>query len=60
MNKTRIYEKATLEFRTDLLNALNHPTFSVPNTTVTNTAFGKVTGEDTWPRFIQFGVKLIY
>jgi hypothetical protein len=60
MKKTRVWEKVTVEFRTDFLNALNHPTFSVPNTTVTNQAFGRVTGEDTWPRFIQFGIKLVY
>jgi hypothetical protein len=60
LKKTKIYERVNAEFRTDFLNAFNHPTFSAPNVSVTSTAFGKVTGEDTWPRYIQFGIKLTF
>ncbi len=56
MKKTRVVERINCDF----LNAFNHPTFSAPNTTVTSTAFGKVTGEDTWPRYIQFGIKMTF
>jgi len=60
LKNTKIHERISFQFRAEFLNAFNHPTFSAPNTTVTNAAFGQVTGEDTWPRYIQFGFKVIY
>jgi len=60
LKNTKIHERISFQFRAEFLNAFNHPTFSAPNTTVTNAAFGQVTGEDTWPRYIQFGFKMIY
>ncbi|MCC7497835.1 MAG: TonB-dependent receptor [Bryobacterales bacterium] len=60
LKNTRIREGVSIQFRAEFLNAFNHPTFSAPNTSVTSSAFGRVTGEDTWPRYIQFGLKLIF
>ncbi|MCZ2077262.1 MAG: TonB-dependent receptor [Bryobacterales bacterium] len=60
LKNTEITEKVKFQFRAEFLNAFNHPTFLAPNTSVTSTAFGKVTGEATWPRFIQFGFKTIF
>lgn len=37
-------ERANLSFRVDAHNAFNHPQFSGLNTTITNPAFGSVTG----------------
>ena len=56
----RVTESKRLQFRAEAINALNHPQFTAPNTTVTSTAFGTVTGEFAWPRVIQFGLKLLF
>jgi hypothetical protein len=57
---TKIRETVSVQFRAEFLNAFNHPTFSGPNTSPTSTAFGMVSGEDSYPRYIQFGLKLVY
>ena len=60
IKNTQIKEGTQLQFRAEAINALNHPQFTAPNTTVTSTAFGTVTGEFAWPRVIQFGLKLLF
>ena len=57
---TRIKENIQLEFRGEFINALNHVTFSAPNTSHTSTAFGTVTSELSFARQVQAGSKLIY
>jgi hypothetical protein len=57
---TQLTESVRLQFRTEFVNAFNHTQFAAPNTTVTSTAFGRVTAESQWPRTIQFGLKLQY
>jgi len=53
----RIKERVTMQYRAECLNALNHPNLSAPNTTVTNTSFGAITGQDV-PRAWQMSLKL--
>jgi hypothetical protein len=60
IKNTRISESLNVQFRAEAINALNHPQFTAPNTTVTSTAFGTVTGEFAWPRVIQFGLKALF
>jgi len=60
IKNTSLKEGMTLQFRAEAINALNHAQFLAPNTTPTSTAFGQVTGEWTWPRVIQFGLKVLY
>ena len=60
LKNTQITEGVQLQFRAEAINALNHPQFTSPNTNVTSTAFGTVTGEFAWPRVIQFGMKLLF
>jgi len=60
LKNTNIYERAKFQFRAELLNAFNHPSFLGPNTSVTSAAFGRVTSEAMWPRFVQFGFKVIF
>jgi outer membrane receptor protein involved in Fe transport len=44
MRDVPLLEHTTFTFRVDAHNAFNHPQFSGLNTTITNTAFGTVTG----------------
>lgn len=44
MRDVPLGERATFTFRVDAHNAFNHPQFSGLNTTITNPAFGTVTG----------------
>ncbi len=55
-----VTESVRFQFRAEAINALNHPQFWAPNTSVTSSAFGTVEGEFAWPRVIQFGLKLLF
>jgi hypothetical protein len=56
----KITETNTLAFRAEFYNAFNHVTFGTPNTTVTSTAFGRITGQRNAPRFLQFAFRYIF
>lgn len=61
MKKFRVTEQLTGQFRLEGINAANHVQFADPNTTVTNSAFGAVTGErGHGQRQINFVFKLIF
>jgi hypothetical protein len=60
LKNTSLKEGVHMQFRAEAINALNHPQFTAPNTSVTSTAFGTVTGEFAWPRVIQFGLKVLF
>lgn len=53
-------ERVSLELRGESFNALNHPVFGSPNTTVGNAQFGRVTGTANAPRQTQFALKLLW
>ena len=53
-------ERVALELRGEFFNALNHPVFGAPNTTVGNAQFGRVTGTANGPRQTQFALKLLW
>ncbi len=53
-------EGVKLQFRAEAYNALNHANFNAPNTTVTNSNFGKVTGTAGPPRQWQLALKLLF
>jgi hypothetical protein len=53
-------EGSLLEFRTEAFNALNHPQFAGPNTTVGSAAFGRVTSQANSARQVQMGLKLYF
>ena len=44
----------------EALNAFNTVQFSGPNTSVTSTSFGVITGQANAPRQLQFGLKLLW
>jgi hypothetical protein len=53
-------EKFKLQFRAELLNALNHTNLADPNTSPTNAAFGSITSTPGFQRSILFALKLTY
>jgi hypothetical protein len=53
-------ERVKLQFRSEFLNAFNTPRFGGPNTSVTSSSFGVITGQANAPRQIQFGLKLLF
>ncbi len=63
---TEIAEGKSLSFRAEFFNALNHPNFSPPGTSVFDTGgtlannVGRITGLNTSMRTIQFGLRLSF
>ena len=62
---TAVTERASLEFRAEFFNVLNHANFGTPNATVfsgtnVNASAGLITTLATTPRQIQFGLKLMF
>ena len=53
-------ENATLAFRAEFYNSLNHPQFSNPGTTFGTASFGAITQTSVAPRLIQFGLKYVF
>lgn len=60
IKNTALKESIQLQFRAEAINAFNHPQFMAPNTTPSSTAFGKVTDEYSWPRVVQFALKVLF
>lgn len=62
----KVHEKITLQFRTDVFNLLNHPTWAAPSFTGLTTTAGKITGPLTLQsnapdaRFFQLSMKLLF
>ncbi len=48
------------QFRIEALNAFNRVQFSAPNTSVTSSSFGVISGQANSPRQLQFGLKLLW
>jgi hypothetical protein len=48
------------QFRFEALNAFNRVQFSAPNTSVTSSSFGVITGQANAPRQLQFGLKMLW
>jgi filamentous hemagglutinin family protein len=63
-----IKERLRMEFRTEMVNAFNHPIFEVPTggtfavapVSITATNFGRTTTTTTLPRQVQFRVRFIF
>jgi hypothetical protein len=55
MRDVPLGERATFTFRADAHNAFNHPQFSGLNTTITNPAFGSVTGAEDPRQLLLIG-----
>ncbi len=58
---TRLFtERLNFQFRTDFINALNHPNFGDPNTGVASSTWGTITSQNATPRVVQFHGKFIF
>jgi hypothetical protein len=55
-----VRERLKVQFRAETFNALNHPSFDVPNTTPTSTAFGTITNTISEAREVQFALKITF
>jgi hypothetical protein len=56
----RIVEDKAVQFRASAFNALNHPVFGGPNTTVGNASFGQISSQANLSRQIEFGLRLTF
>jgi hypothetical protein len=55
-----VREDALLAFRTEFYNALNHPQFANPGTSLGTATFGVITQTSVAPRLIQFAMKYVF
>jgi hypothetical protein len=53
-----LFEKSTLQFRSEFFNVLNHPNFSNPDSGLQDQAYGKLDSTSGNQRQIQFALKL--
>jgi hypothetical protein len=60
IKNTQVWERMTIQFRGEFLNAFNRAQFALPNTSPTSTAFGQVTSQTGYPRRIQLGLKILF
>ena len=56
----RLTEWATMQFRAEFINALNHTHFGKPQMNPTNSDFGRVTNTLQQPRNIQFALRIMF
>jgi hypothetical protein len=60
LKRFEVRESVGLQVRVDLLNALNHAHFDIPNAAPTNGNFAKSTALWGLPRLIQFSLRLLF
>jgi hypothetical protein len=57
---TKLFERASLQFRAEFFNILNQHAFQIPNRVLTGSGFGSATSTQFDPREIQLGLRLIF
>ena len=60
LKEIRFGRQPYLEFRIEAFNALNHPNWGEPNTTLSSVAFGRISTTRGDMRQIQLGLKLLF
>jgi hypothetical protein len=57
---TRFMESRSVEFRTEVFNVTNTPSFANPSGAITSGAFGSISSTVNNARLIQFGLRILY
>lgn len=60
MRNFRLGAGRRLQFRWEVFNATNHPSYGLPTTNLLSRDFGTIRGTTSAPRQMQFGLKFIY
>ena len=55
-----LWGERSFEFRAEAFNIFNHPVLGIPNSDVSSTSFGSVTGTSSTQRQMQFSGKFIF
>jgi outer membrane receptor protein involved in Fe transport len=53
-------EKLTVQLRVESFNALNHPQFAAPSTSINSVTFGEISNTANTPRNMQVALKLLF
>jgi hypothetical protein len=53
-----VRESLRAQFRASAYNALNHPVFGGPNTTVGNAAYGRISSQANLSRQVELGLRI--
>jgi hypothetical protein len=56
----RLSDSSSVQFRTEMYNALNHPQFADPDNDFASPAFGVIRRTSVNPRVVQFALKLAF
>jgi hypothetical protein len=56
----KVREGMTLRFQMDAINVFNWVCFSNPSTSITSSAFGKISGQSNQARVVQFNARLLF
>lgn len=60
MKRTMIREGLNVEFRAEFFNFLNHPSFSISDTNINSTQFGRITSTSQDARVVQLALRLSF
>ncbi|HEY1753884.1 MAG TPA: carboxypeptidase-like regulatory domain-containing protein [Bryobacteraceae bacterium] len=60
MKQIQIRESMYLQLRLEAFNAVNHPVFGAPVTTISSSTFGEITSQGNLPRQIQLGGRFVW
>ena len=60
MKQFNIKESMYFQLRMEAFNAVNHPVFGSPVTTISSTTFGMITSQGNLPRQLQLGARFVW
>lgn len=60
IKNTSITEGIKLQYRCEVFNVTNHPTFNGPELSPTNTNFGRITSQANLARIVQMALRLVW
>jgi hypothetical protein len=55
-----VTEESQIQFRAEFFNLFNNVNFGNPNSSLTSSTFGRITGQNGDPRIIQFALKFFF